>query len=170
MSIQDAFDRETDRRVAELAQLGPALSAQPCDQHHRHDPAPTYTELHHVIPQAWQAFWQPPQPWPDAGPSPDRRDAKTGLPLTLWDARTVAICRTGHGNVHHWLVELTHYAAANPGLTLGQLEHDAKAAIRAAGEHPNHVDYAIAAQALERWTTAGGTIDQLVAARLWGEI
>lgn len=173
--VADARSLTLEEAAARLAQLerrvsAPALSAQPCASHHHHEPTPAYTELHHVIPQAWQAFWRPPAPWPNAGPSPDRHDPTTGLPFVLFDARTVALCRTGHGNVHHWLVELTHYYATHAGISVGQLEHDARLAIRAAGEHPNLADYAIAAQALERWTTAGGTIDQLVAAHLWGEI
>lgn len=133
-----------------------------CVLHHHHAPAPTYQELHHVIPQAWQAHWQPPKPWPNAGRSPDRPG------LELWDARTVAICRTGHGNVHFWLVKIMREVTATPDL--GQAEHDVKAHARATGLIASVQDFAQAVEAMTRWIDAGGTLDDLAAHHLWGEI
>lgn len=140
----------------------PGTTAAPCSAHRHHEPTATYSELHHVIPQAWQAHWRPPDPWPNGGPSPDRPG------LVLFDARTVPLCRTGHGNVHYWLVATTR--AYERLRNLGEAEHEAKAAARVAGRHVVVADFGIAMQAIERWVGAGGSIDDLVEHGLWGEI
>jgi len=119
--------------------------------HRAHAPTPTYAELHHVIPRAWQAFWTPPVA-PYAG---------TYAGQKLWDARTITICRTGHGNVHHWITALTHAWTAGDTIAAAcsKLHHSIA-----------RTDFIVAVQALERWIAAGGSIDALVAAGLWGEI
>lgn len=150
-----------------------AASAAPCALHHHHSPEPTYTELHHVVPQAWQVAWQPPAPWSNAGPSPDRR-TPGGKPVILWDARTTPICRTGHGNVHYWLVAIMRAFAAEgkdrPGTGIGRAVHEARMNARAKGHAPAIADLETATQAMTRWLDAGGQLELLVAAGLWGEI
>ena len=57
-------------------------SVRPCEAHRYHRPEPTFLELHHIICQSWQLYlWQ-----------------------RIRDPRVVALCRTGHGNVH-WAIE-----------------------------------------------------------------
>lgn len=153
--------------------MGAGTSTAPCAIHRSHSPAPTYTELHHVIPQAWQVAWQPPAPWPFEGASPDRPGVR------LWDARTVALCRTGHGNVHYWLVaimreidQLARAAKAVPTSALldrayKQVKRDAHA------EHRSVVsaEVAISEEAIRRYTDlAGGALATLIDAHLWGQI
>jgi hypothetical protein len=133
-----------------------------CSAHRYHTPMPSYSERHHVIPQAWQVAWQPAQPWPNGGPSPDRKG------VVLFDARTVPLCRTGHGNVHFWLVA-TMRAYARLG-DVGEAMHEAKARARTAGMHVVEADFAIAATAMERWRAAGGGLHLLTSRGLWGEI
>lgn len=145
-----------------------AASTQVCTFHRHHDPAPTYTELHHVIPQAWQVFWQPPAPWPNGGPSPDRKAPGSNAPFLLFDARTVALCRTGHGNVHHWLVQIMQ-AFARLG-SVGEAMHEVKAAARARGQVVGTADFGFAAEAIDRWHGAGGDLRALTDHGLWGEI
>lgn len=142
-----------------------------CAVHRSHEPEATYCEIHHIIPQAWQVFWQPPKPWPNEGPSPDRPG------VTLWDARTVAVCRTGHGNIHYWLVKVTHAIASAPGADPEQpvTWKTALNAIRRqelnAGRHsPNRLDVEYSMQALVRFAAAGGKVADLIAHSLWGEI
>jgi len=78
-----------------------------------------------------------------------RPASAAGLPLKsddLWDPRTVPLCPTCHRNVHYWIVRLMH------GET-----------VRASGVTQ------IAALALRRFTQAGGDLDNLRVAGLWGE-
>lgn len=137
-------------------------TSAPCSLHRRHEPAATYSELHHVVPQAWQVLWQPAQPWLNGGPSHDHAGR------LLWDARTVPICRTGHGNVHFWLVRLTK--AAHRLGSIGAGLHELRAEARVHGQDPGRRDLETAILGLQRWLDAGGTLDQLAAAGLWGEI
>jgi hypothetical protein len=149
--------------------MGPATIAAACELHKSHEPRPTYCEVHHIIPQAWQAHWQPPQPWPNQGHSPDRAG------VTLWDARTATLCRTGHGNVHYWLVQIMHilaYTLVEFGTDNEQaLWHDALTEVRRrSGHEPGHADAELALQAIERYAAAGGSILDLTTHKLWGEI
>lgn len=108
-----------------------------CAAHKVHLPAPTYLELHHVIPQSWQKFWS----------------GNT----ELWDPHTVPLCRTGHGNVHFWLVWLMkNYDGSIPKIPLM--------------EKYVRKEAAIARQAMERWIEHGGSIEALRARKLWGQI
>jgi hypothetical protein len=133
-----------------------------CDLHKSHDPEPTYLEVHHVIPQAWQATWQPGPPWPFPGSSPDRSG------LNLWDNRTVTVCRTGHGNIHHWIVQLMEAARDRETDDVGSLLHIVRSGLVL--HRPGRADYECAAQALWRFQEAGGELATLIAARQYGAI
>lgn len=62
-----------------------------CALHSYHSPVPTYFEVHHVVPNSWWDFY------PDA--------------LRTYVKPTAVLCRTGHGNVHFVLVQLTRLMA-----------------------------------------------------------
>lgn len=66
----------------------------------------------------------------------------------IWDPRTVTLCPTSHRNVHVWIVRFMH--AGMPKHVVGR---EAK----------------IAALALTRWEEAGGSLEALREAGLWGE-
>jgi hypothetical protein len=144
------------------AQAVPAV----CELHRDHQPRYTYAERHHIIPQAWQAVWQPPtfvqrtdSAWPFAHLSPDHKG------LFLWDARTANICRTGHGNVHFYLVRLMLLLqAGQPTLHLAKME-----VLRELG-HADSKALDAAQQAIERFIQAGGVLASLWAADEFGAI
>lgn len=72
----------------------------PCALTKSHTPKNLTIEWHHIVPVAWQLFWQPAvAPFP--GPDPDGR----GM---LWDTRGVWLCPTHHRNVHANIVALMH--------------------------------------------------------------
>jgi hypothetical protein len=100
-----------------------------------------YTELHHIVPQAWQRFWWPGQQNPEIGQD-------LHVPA-LWDKEVMALCRTGHGNVHTILAALMK--GNNPPAKRGK-----------------EVD--VAKMAMDRFVLAGGSLDALRAAKLWGQI
>lgn len=126
-----------------------------CEQHKAHDPSVTYCEIHHIVPRAWQGFWQPADP-----PFPAKVDGQE-----LWDARTVTVCRTGHGNIHFWITLLMH--AWGGGADLSTL---AKLVREQHPEHLGHADFACALEALQRYEEVGGDLGGLVKAGLWGQI
>jgi hypothetical protein len=105
-------------------------TAAPCQAHKFHRPKATYQEAHHVVPQAWQEFWRPDTP----------------VKTHLWHPETVALCPTGHRNVHYFLVQMMH------GLPV-----------------PRNNEVKIAQQAMTIWVDAGGSLDALRQAKLWGE-
>lgn len=134
--------------------LGYEALQLPCQLHRSHRPDPLYVEQHHVVPRAWQQFWQP-----AVAPFPG-----TYAGQKLWDDRTVNICRTGHGNVHYWIVRLTrNWVPGDMGATIAGAKHSAP-------ERPGPADFATALQALERYMHVGGSINDLVAASEWGQI
>lgn len=145
--IMEMFER--------LAQLMPKRTKAPCEVHVDHSPQATYQEIHHIIPRAWQAFWQPALP-----PFPSRADGQQ-----LWDGRTVNVCRTGHGNIHFWIVAMMK--AYTPEMTV--LEVTTKVRVLNA-EHVGHNDYAWAIQALERYQQVGGDLAALIYAGQFGAI
>lgn len=147
-----------------------AFSQAPCEAHRRHSPAPTYTESHHIVPQAWQAVYRPSQPWPNGGKSPDRRNPDR-TPFLLWDARTVSLCRTGHGNVHFWLVlVMRHLETLQLGRpTTDQLTGAIRDALRDR-KREVRADVAIARQGIERYLAVGGDLTTLFAAGEYGAI
>lgn len=138
-----------------LAQLMPKRTVAPCEVHIDHSPRTTFQEIHHIIPRAWQAFWQPEMP-----PHPGRADGQQ-----LWDSRTIAVCRTGHGNIHFWIVAMMK--VYKPELTV--LEVATKVRVQYAA-HVGHNDYAWAIQALERYQRVGGDLAALIHAGQYGAI
>jgi hypothetical protein len=61
-----------------------------CAAHSTHAPAPTYLELHHVIPQAWQRHWQPEINTVKGFAKAVSFEA-IGVPDPIWDERTIAL-------------------------------------------------------------------------------
>lgn len=133
-----------------------------CSLHRGHSPEPTYLEAHHIIPQAWQATWRPDDPGPDPAPSPDHPS------LFLWDGRTAALCRTGHGNVHYWIVAMMKAARDLRVYDVPRLMHEVRSKL--VGHVPGTEDYALAASALIRFQEAGGDLATLIRAHQWGTI
>lgn len=134
-------------------------SALPCSAHKSHAPEPSYTEQHHVIPQAFQHFWHP------DGATPDGK---------LFDARTVPLCRTGHGNTHFILVRLTRYFSEQQMTdpAQGDAETFVAALAKKALKGVKHEKAAaeIAQLGLVRWIAAGGSVQSLCEHGLWGSI
>jgi hypothetical protein len=123
-----------------------------CELHSSHYPEPLEVEQHHVIPVSWQQIeWQPETP-PYPGTDPDGRGP-------VWDSRRIPVPPTCHRNVHHWIVLLMH------ALT-GEDPQQAFAAVK--GEKGGTQAH-WALEALVRFKEAGGTLQQLVAAKEWGE-
>lgn len=140
--------------LLELVQLG--ASADGCEIHDDHEPLPGYTERHHVVPRAWQTFWAPP------GDHPYRAGA-------VWDSRTVLLCRTGHGNVHVWIV--AYMTAAEQVGARNSLGAIFEAGHRLHGHVGGNENERRAAQlALQRWKEVGGSIADLLAHGLYGGI
>jgi hypothetical protein len=146
--------------------------------HRYHRPVPTYSEFHHVIPQAWQQFWTPPgmKPVAVAGVDALREGDPSQLRL-LWDTRRVVLCRTGHGNVHFWLVRaMTAYTATldDLGSNPQRFIDEAWALVRAGAKKDrlrlNSKEAAIARLAMDRWQRAGGELVALCHAGLYGGI
>jgi len=102
---------------------------------------PQWYELHHVIPQAWQFAWP--------------ADGRT----VIWDRRTMPLCRTGHGNVHYWIVRLMREVRDG---TLHQQP------LRRVNLTRRTKEFAIARLALTRFTEAGGDLTALAKAGRMG--
>lgn len=140
----------------------PTTTDQACSLHRFHRPAPDQVnEFHHIIPQAWQHFWKPPA---TIFAVLDRSNPG------LFDARTVAICPTGHRRVHYWIVQMMKWIEAM------KLDvQDPQRAImygafqRILGDKRRTKEQACAALTLERWLDAGGNLVALVNAGLRGE-
>lgn len=125
-----------------------------------------------MIPQAWQHAW-----WP--GKKPGVHDhSRVIAGLGLFDPRTVAICRTGHGNVHFWLVAAMHafehvidfeHDAAMP-YALDEAWRIVHADAKKDGKTINKADATIARLGMQRWIDAGGVLLDLCHAGLYGEI
>lgn len=128
-----------------------------CVLHRGHAPAHLTTEFHLVVPVAWQLMWQPSKPWPNGGNDPDGRGA-------LWDGRGVAVCPTGHRNVHAWIVRLMHAVRSEDPLeAIARVRKDYGA--KATGS----MEFWTATLALTRWKEGGGSLVALVNAGEWGE-
>lgn len=150
----------------------------PCSLHRAHAPKPNYCEEHHVIPRAWQASWRP-------GDSPELlRPEVDSLALLSgetkpWDPRTVAICRTGHGNVHFWLVRFmrewyeidkTTGVGANPVAQLTAAVVRVRRRAHEQGFPFGRKETETARLGMERWLNAGGSLRALCNRGLFGEI
>ena len=129
--------------------VGPThTSSESCALHRVHWPKPLYSELHHIIPQAWQVFWRP---------TPVERSTQAS---SLFDPRTIPLCPTVHRNVHTWLVKLMRSGPGEDPLAAKLAVFGSKALTR---------EQRVAYQALCRWKEWGGSLDALRSARLYGE-
>src|SRR4051812_38317084 len=68
-----------------------------CAAEHTHHPEPRYLELHHIVPRAWQRFWQPNPSHYVEGVIHEPNSQG------LWCTITISLCRTAHGNIHYWI-------------------------------------------------------------------
>lgn len=127
-----------------------AASPASCELHKRHAPENRTLEVHHVVPVAWQLFWQPPQPWPFPGNDTEGRGK-------LWDDRTIVVCPTGHRNVHFYIVQFMHAV----------VDESAQRAFETVKATPS-LTTGWATQALRRFKEVGGELPAL-AAHEWGE-
>jgi hypothetical protein len=159
-------------RTASPRSFGTPLSVDlPCVLPPRvHSPLPAYSELHHVIPQAWQLRAQIEQT-KDA-----RVPAGWVFKRALFDPRTAAVCPTHHRNVHRWLVRLMRAISdAYPGdfpITGTHVLDVRQLVLRDFGLRSNSIRYhevRMAAEAPLRWTMQGGDARFLVEHALWGE-
>lgn len=142
---------------ATIAGVEVLASAQACQLHTAHAPHAFTSEWHHVIPVAWQLH----TPNPSSRPSPGRDPNGRGM---LWDNRGVYICPTGHRNVHHFIVILTH---AIVGESISIPEAWAKA-ISAGDKHRSEARCAL--DGLERAASCSVDFVALAAAGEWGQI
>lgn len=149
-------------------------TSEPCQVHKVHTPIVTYCELHHIIPQAWQVIFQPvgfdldhgpadPKQFPNAGLSPDRKG------VWLWDARTVPVCRTGHGNVHVHLVNLMRSMSART-IALPSLLSEAKKMMYGSQNRLDALAAAVAYEGAWRFAATGSSFVALWSKGEWGEI
>jgi hypothetical protein len=133
--------------------LQAADPATPCVLHKDHSPRNETIERHHIIPVAWQLRTQVDNP-PFPGKDPDGRGE-------LWDNRSVYFCPTSHRNVHFWIVQLMHAAAAansnDPAEAIAAVKH---------GLLPR--EFLVACDALTRFAAYGSLLN-LTAAHEWGE-
>lgn len=120
----------------------PSATAAPCVAHKSHAPKPAYCELHHLIPQAWQAFYLPP----------------TSSKRRLWAPATVALCPTGHRNIHVKIVAMMKAVEA------AGRDDPLVAAKEFRRTHETEIAYA----ALAGFVDHGGSLLALCAQRLYG--
>lgn len=138
--------------MLELVQAG--ATEERCSIHTRHEPLPRYVEHHHLVPKAWQTFWRP-----------------AAATAAVWDNRTVPLCRTGHGNVHWWIVAyMLAFEAVGIGVeTIDDVFESAHATHRHQVGKNVH-ERKTAQLALTRWLDVGGSLTDLVDAGLYGGI
>lgn len=132
--------------ISELAD-GPAGK---CSLARFHIPGQPLPDAHHVIPQAWQRFYRP-----------TVRPVVSNWALGLWHIETVLVCPNHHRLVHEALVALMR---GSPGI-----EVPGDAVSRVFG--PLHLTRVrlVALDALSLWVQAGGSLQALRDAGLWGE-
>lgn len=131
--------------------------AATCALHSSHSPEPLTIEQHHVCPVGWQHTWQPAvAPFP--GRDPDGRGE-------LWDDRTIPVAPTCHKDIHFWIVALMHAIEAQGGENIDA----AAAAVRSADSRARGPQFEWALEALRRFQAVGGLLQDLVAAKEWGE-
>lgn len=136
-----------------------------CSLHKVHHPPALTVEDHHIVPQAWQHYYQTPT---------GEFDPLYGTKVNgqwLWDGRVVTLCPTGHRNVHFWIVALMR---ANTTFTSTLIPNDKEhvkslaKAVLATGRHRT-AELPIAMLALRRFLAAGGNLTTLAAVGLLGE-
>lgn len=147
-----------------------AIEQGSCAAHKYHRPEPTFWEEHHIVPQAWQYFYVP-------GDDPGRplglvqgRAAHRDAIDQLWDKRKAVLCRTGHGNVHWWLVRFMKAIERWPRDTpevqvIDQVIYNVSTGIR---RWPKERE--IARLAMVRFSDAGGSLRELADAHQYGQI
>lgn len=153
----------------------PLTTDEPCELHKVHKPRSHVQERHHIIPQAWQAFWFPDShtasvervhrfPSDEIGPARIVEGVRIPKP-GLWHPDTITLCPTGHRNVHWWLVVLMRELSTQTSADVAQ----AARAVREVhiGRQPPEVALAIEGMALFR--DAGGDLLALTRAKLWGQ-
>lgn len=121
----------------------PETTTAACQAHESHRPRPHVNEFHHVVPRAWQAFWQPPNARP------------------LWAPHTVPLCPSGHRNVHWWLVRMMGVVINND---ITEAAQEARRGVRG-GPTSEQV---IAVDGMRAFHEAGGDLQALKAAGLLG--
>jgi hypothetical protein len=127
--------------------IGPVGTSVPCQAHRYHSPKPLYSEIHHVVPRAWQATWVP--------------EGAHGL----WAPQTIALCPTGHRNVHRVIHALME---AGVGSDDPQVAHDGYR--DHGGPRVGVKEWVIAFDALLAFRRAGGSLELLRAAGQFGQI
>jgi hypothetical protein len=125
-----------------------------CSIHRAHHPSPLYTEIHHIIPRAWQAAWQP------AGASAGK----------LWANETVPLCRTAHGNVHWILVAAMRAYQRSASDAPNRIDAAIHVALRELDVSAHVREMKVARDAMVRFSGAGGSLDALCEKGFYGEI
>jgi hypothetical protein len=140
----------------------PTVFGQDCVLSHQHQPEPRYLEAHHLVPRAWQHFFTPSDV--HLASDPFHPPNSSGL----WCTETVLLCRTGHGNVHYWIERMVKaYGALETGP-----DHTDRAmhAARQGQLHIGERETLIAREALVLFSDAGGNVEKLFEAGLFGGI
>jgi hypothetical protein len=130
-----------------------SVTTRECEAHRYHSPLPAYLELHHVVPRDWQAAWRP-------------SSAPTGG--WVWLPILVALCRTGHGNVHMVLERIMRSWAAVHDLDVA--ERVAVEGLRSEGIPVGRTERAIARRGCDLWVQHGGDLQLLVDGGHFGAI
>lgn len=131
-------------------------------------------EQHHIIPQAWQHFWQP-APAPSPVPTPTPAPASANLEIVgsgaLWDPRTIALAPTCHRNVHFWIVAMMHAFHSQTAQGAVGIAAAKTAVIKKYGLSASHPpkEMAVSETGLQRYWSAGGDLHALGDAGEWGE-
>lgn len=92
----------------------------------------------------------------------------------LFDPRTVSVCRTGHGNVHFWLVRAMRklhtqgLENTKAGILLAWALVLQEAKVE--GLKPVRNEVTCSRLGMERWVAVGGSLRALGDAGLWGVI
>lgn len=123
----------------------PPTVEMPCTIHRQHRPVSLVTELHHVMPQGWQRTWAP--------------DGDTDR---LWHPETVALCPSGHRDVHRIIDALMHSVSDAAGV------EGATARVRPTFGRLS--EFPLAVRALALWEQAGGSFDLLIAHHEYGQV
>lgn len=85
---------ETALRMVDPGRPTLPIEGNTCALHSYHSPSPKYFEVHHIVPQSWtnHAYFM--------------GGLSTADNAALLNMKAI-LCRTGHGNVHYYMVELT---------------------------------------------------------------
>lgn len=134
------------------------MSGLACEAHRYHWPQPISTERHHVIPRAWQAYFHPESGGARTTASQARMLAATGA-VALWDPRVTVLCPTGHRNVHRMIVRLMKTDTGEDFRRARDMVFGSRLS----------AEEGIALETLIRFQAAGGSLDVMRIAGLFGE-